>query len=88
MQTLSFYHSGFVSAFSGNADALLLPFELRFHIFGQCRRSPFTVLAPIPHFRAMQMLSFYRFGSDSAFSGNAKAIVCSLFVMSRLLHFL
>ena len=56
MQRLSFYRLGFLSAFSGNADTLLLPFGLRFRFFGQCRRSPFTVFASILHFRAMQRL--------------------------------
>jgi hypothetical protein len=75
MQSLSFYHFNHNFTFSGNAEALLLPFQPQFHFFGQCRGSPFTVSTAISLFRVMQRLSFYRFNRNFTFSGNAEALL-------------
>jgi hypothetical protein len=75
MQSLSFYRFNTVSSFSGNASVLLLPLFPCFLFFGQCRRSPFTVLTLVPFFRAMQRFSFYRFNTGSFFSGNAEVLL-------------
>jgi hypothetical protein len=75
MQRLSFYRFNRNFTFSGNAEALLLPFQSQFHFFGQSRASPFTISITISLFRAMQSLSFYRFNRNFTFSGNAEALL-------------
>jgi hypothetical protein len=75
MQRLSFYRFNRNFTFSGNAEALLLPFQPQFRFFGQCRASPFTISIAISLFRAMQSLSFYRFNRNFTFSGNAEPLL-------------
>jgi hypothetical protein len=75
MQRGSFYRFGINYSFSSNAVTFLLPFWNQLLFFGQCSDLPFTVLASTTLFRVMQRPSFYRFGLNYSFSGNAETFL-------------
>ncbi len=83
MQRLSFYRFPLSTSLSGNATPLLLPFFSLQFIFGQSRVFPFTIFPSSLQFRAMQLLSFYRFYLSTSFSGNAELFLLPF----SLLHF-
>jgi hypothetical protein len=84
MQRTRFYRFRFFLGFSGNAEALLLPFSVLSHIFGQCRGPAFTVFGSFSDFRSMQRTCFYRFRFFLTFSGNAEDPLLPFSVLSHI----